>query len=94
MPGRGIIGFYSVKDKKHTAALMAGGKELMHAVIGENIKRVRKEKGLKTEYVAARAGISRPYFTRIENGRKNIEVYILSRIAAALGVGINDLLRD
>lgn len=44
----------------------------------------RHEKGLTQEQVAEQAGITRSYYTRIENGDHKVPVETAKRIAAAL----------
>ena len=59
---------------------------------GENAVRVwREHRGLKACDLAAAAGIGRSYLSAIETGRKPGSIRALQGIAAALGVGIDDL---
>jgi len=60
--------------------------------LGENISKIRKEKGLSQEELALRAGIDKSYISHVENGLKNITCYKLNQIAKALGVKITELL--
>jgi transcriptional regulator with XRE-family HTH domain len=63
--------------------------------IGDRVKRLRLEKGLSPGQLAYMAGISRNHLWRIEKGdRPKVGAEILARIASALGVGVDDLLRD
>ncbi len=51
----------------------------------------RGKRGLKQRELAERAGISVSYLSEIESGHKTGAVEVLGRIAAGLGVTIDDL---
>jgi DNA-binding XRE family transcriptional regulator len=52
------------------------------------IKIIRKYRGLTQRDLAAAAGISRPYLTEIETGRKDGSIRALKSIAGALDVSL------
>lgn len=59
---------------------------------GENSVRVfRKYRGMTMTQLAEAAGISQPYLSDIENGKKTGSVDVLKRIAVALKVDLDDL---
>jgi DNA-binding XRE family transcriptional regulator len=59
---------------------------------GENPTRVyRKYRGMTMAELAEAAGISQPYLSEIENGKKTGAVDVLKRIAVALRVDLDDL---
>jgi len=60
--------------------------------VGFNIRRIREERGLTQEKLAALANLHRAYIGQIERGEKNIGLKNLQKIAKALGVSIKDLL--
>ncbi|MEI8173624.1 MAG: helix-turn-helix transcriptional regulator [Deltaproteobacteria bacterium] len=60
-------------------------------LIGDQIRRLRKEMGLSQEGLAWKAGMHYTYIGAIERGEKNWSIGTLSRIAEGLGVGINEL---
>jgi len=60
--------------------------------VGFNIRKIREEKGLTQEKLAALADLHRAYVGQIERGEKNIGLKNLERIAKALKVNIKDLL--
>ncbi len=64
------------------------------ALVGENIRRQRQERGWSQEELAFRAKMDRPYLSQVENGRKNISLLMLQEIATALKVQITELLED
>lgn len=58
---------------------------------GKAIRIIRTFRGLNQEGLAAAAGISRPYLTEIETGRKDGSIRALKSIAAALNVPLDIL---
>lgn len=63
-------------------------------VIADNIRRLREERQLSQEKLAAEAGLHRTYIGMIERCEKNVTVVCLERIANALEVDITDLFHD
>ncbi len=62
---------------------------------GENsIAVFRKYRGLTVSDLAASAGISQPYLSEIEGGKKTGSVDVLKRIATALNVDLDDLVME
>jgi transcriptional regulator with XRE-family HTH domain len=64
----------------------------MRKLVGSNFTRLRREKGLTQEEVAARSGYSQQYLSSLERGRRNPTVITLYEIAQALGVSHVDLI--
>lgn len=65
----------------------------LRAVVGRNVKRTREAQGLPQDELAHRAGIHVTYLSGVENGRRNITLNVLERIALALNVTELDLVR-
>ena len=61
-------------------------------VFAGNVRRLRKERGLSQEELAEAAGVHRTYVGMIERGEKNVTIYNIERIAAALKVRPGSLL--
>jgi len=59
-----------------------------------NMYRIRREKGLTMEQVAARAGISVSAAWRCEKGQVSTQLGTLRKIAKALGVPLKELIGD
>ena len=59
--------------------------------VGFNIRRIREERGLSQEELAALAGLHRAYVGQIERGEKNIGLKNLEKIAKALEVPVRFL---
>lgn len=62
-------------------------------IVGANIRAVRAERELSQEEIAHRVDISTTYFGQVERGRRNVTIEVLGKIADALGVDIERLLR-
>ncbi|WP_260596783.1 helix-turn-helix domain-containing protein [Sphingomonas endolithica] len=54
--------------------------------LGENVRRIRKERGISQEELALDAGMKRSYVSDLERGTRNPTVRALGRLAAALKV--------
>ena len=52
--------------------------------IGKRIKELRALKGFSQEELAARADIDRTYVNSVENGKRNISIVNIEKIAKAL----------
>ena len=58
------------------------------------LKTLRETKGLTQEALARKAKVTRPYITMLERGtKKNPSLATLRRIAKALGVPVEQLLK-
>ncbi len=62
--------------------------------IGENIKRLRKEKNISQIVLAEKVGISQPMLAQIERGTKTVTLPIGKLIAEVFGCTVDDLLID
>jgi len=62
--------------------------------IGENIKKYRNKQGLSQENFAQKSGVKYTTLTKIEsNVIKKPSVLIMAKLAKALGVSIEDLIK-
>lgn len=61
--------------------------------VGENIRLVRKSKGLSQEQLALRAEINASYMGQVERGEKNPTIDVLGKIAAALQTPLEQLVQ-
>jgi len=62
--------------------------------IGKRILSLRKSKHLSQERLAYLAEIDRTYMTDVENGKKNVSVLILEKIARALDTNLTNFFND
>ena len=79
------------------AGRFAHGMEMPDSVvdypqIGQRIKRLRNQRGMTQEALAEAASLSVPYISHLERAVKKGSLETLARIAAALGVTMNELL--
>lgn len=58
---------------------------------GKNVAKIRKKKKLSQEKLAEKANIHRTYIGQIEQGKRNIALKNVAKIAKALGVSVKDL---
>ncbi len=65
----------------------------MRRLVGQNVTRIRKKKGLTQERFAEISGFSQQYVSGLEQGHRNPTVVTLYELATALGVSHLDLLR-
>ncbi len=60
--------------------------------IGDNIKRIRKEKGIKAKDLAKNVGVSQSMVSQWENGKREpVKFETVERIAKALNVNVYEL---
>jgi len=62
--------------------------------MGERIKRIREKQGKTQQYVADVLGTGDSYISRIENGSKGLTVSYAVKLAEALDVTVEDLVKD
>ncbi|MFN5827900.1 MAG: helix-turn-helix domain-containing protein [Rhodobacterales bacterium] len=60
-------------------------------LLGQNIRKLRRDMGLSQEEFAHRADIDRSYIGQIERGERNIAFVNTLKIARALGVKVSYL---
>ena len=65
----------------------------MRKLVGRNVARLRREKGLTQEQLAEISGFSQQYISGLERGQRNPTIVTLYELATALGVSHLDLLR-
>jgi transcriptional regulator with XRE-family HTH domain len=61
--------------------------------LGQNLKRIRTEKGISQGDIARELDVSRGYISTIENGKTNPTLSTIARIAKALRVTNDKLLK-
>lgn len=62
--------------------------------VGEQVRKIRKLKGLTQEQLAERSGLSFSYISDVERGTRNISLESLGKIIQALGVKPVQLFED
>lgn len=61
--------------------------------LGANIKKIRARKKMSQGDICRALDMDRGYMSAIENGKKNITIQQLERLAQALSVGADKLLK-
>lgn len=59
--------------------------------LGITLKALRAEKGVSQEKLALSTGIDRRYMSDIENGRRNVSLEIVGKLAAFFEINISEL---
>jgi transcriptional regulator with XRE-family HTH domain len=72
----------------------AAGPDPLFAAFGAAVRALRMRRGLTQEALAERAQLHRTYLTDVELGRRNVSLYNVSRLAAALEVSMAELIGD
>ena len=65
----------------------------MRRLVGENVLRLRRRKGLTQEQFAEASGFSQQYISDLERGRRNPTVVSLYLLAQPLDVGPVELIK-
>jgi len=65
---------------------MAKPQQTLRDVIADNVRRMRKERGLSQERLADLCGLHRTYVGSIERAERNLSVDNIAKLAAALGI--------
>jgi transcriptional regulator with XRE-family HTH domain len=60
--------------------------------LGQNVRRLRKAKGISQEELADLAGVHRTYASDIERGTRNPSITVVEQFASALHVTTGSLL--
>ena len=61
--------------------------------LGANIKRIRTEKGMSQGDICRALDLDRGYVSSLESGKRNPTLAMIERIAGALGVTSDELLK-
>lgn len=62
--------------------------------VGNRIRGLRQQTGLSQEKFALKIGMDRTYFASVENGKRNISIINLEKIAKGLGVSLSELFKE
>ena len=61
--------------------------------VGQNIRKHREKRGWTQEQLAFEANLHRAYIGQIERGEKNIGIRNLEKIANALGIALESIIK-
>lgn len=62
--------------------------------LGDRIKKLRLQTGLSQEKFALKIDLDRTYYSSVENGKRNIAIINLKKIADGLGISLSELFKD
>jgi transcriptional regulator with XRE-family HTH domain len=65
----------------------------MRRLVGRNVLRIRKSKGITQERLAEISGFSQQYISGLEKGQRNPTVVTIYELSQALGVNYIELLK-
>jgi transcriptional regulator with XRE-family HTH domain len=65
----------------------------MRRLVGRNVLRIRKSKGITQERLAEMSGFSQQYISGLEKGQRNPTVVTVYELSLALGVNFIELLK-
>lgn len=61
--------------------------------LGQNLKKIRTQKKMSQGDIARTLGVDRGYISNIENGKKNPTLATIAKLAKALGISVDILLK-
>ena len=61
--------------------------------LGQRIKELRKQKNLSQEKFALQINLDRSYYTSVENGKRNVSIENIKKIADALNISLEELFK-
>ena len=61
--------------------------------LGKNMKRIRAKKEMSQGDIASALEVDRGYISNIENGKKNPTIATIQKLANALGVSADELIK-
>lgn len=64
----------------------------LQRTVGEQVRRIRSERGLSQEQLADELGVHRTYMGGVERGERNLTLRSVERLADRLGVDVLVLL--
>lgn len=62
--------------------------------LGITLKALRAEKGVSQEKLALSTGIDRRYMSDIENGRRNVSLEIIEKLAAFFEMKVSEFIQN
>ena len=66
----------------------------IHEKFGLAVATLRKERGYSQERFAFEANIARKYMSDIENGKRNVSLDVIKRIADKLEIRVSELFQE
>ena len=82
------------RDPKPAAPNLSTDDAAFLRKLGERVREARARRGMTRKILAHDSGVSERYLAQLEAGQGNASVLLLRQIGAALGIPLNDLLRE
>lgn len=67
---------------------------MIEKVFGVRIRELRQKTGLSQEKFALKIAMDRTYYASVENGRRNISIRNIQKIAKGLNISLSELFRN
>jgi transcriptional regulator with XRE-family HTH domain len=61
--------------------------------LGQNMKRIRIAKQMTQGDICRKLGVDRAYISNVESGNKNPTLSTITKLAKALGISVDELLK-
>jgi len=61
--------------------------------LGNNLKQIRTQKGISQGEIGRLLGVDKGFISNIENGKTNPTLATIAKLAKAIGVSVNELLK-
>lgn len=61
---------------------------------GKRLNQLRKEKKMSQERLAELSELNRPYISAIEQGKRNVSIEVIEKLAQALEIEIKNFFED
>ena len=61
--------------------------------LGQNLKRIRTEKGISQGDIVRALGMPKSFVSSIENGKTNPTLATITKLAKAIGVSVGELMK-
>lgn len=74
--------------------MLLGGHFMIERAFGNRIRELRQKTGLSQEKFALKISMDRTYYASVENGKRNISIKNIQKIANGLNISISDLFVD
>ena len=66
---------------------------MIKKTFGERIKNLRKERNISQEKFALQINMDRTYYASVENGKRNVSIENIERIAKGFDVSLEELFK-
>lgn len=79
-----IVAYSPLTHKHLLDTILLGGVQVIRKKVGKRIRELRRTQNISQEKLALKAGVDRTYLASVEQGKRNISIINLEKIAMAL----------